>query len=402
MLDDQIRPNGHGGLEESSNENHETMESLMRSEDAGLEFPNQGEIRTGVIAIIAPSQILVSIGSKSEGVITGKELESIPQDVRNAFKVGQEIPVYIKDPEDEDGNVILSFTRARESMSWEVVEALQAKDNVINGRIDGYNKGGLIVLIEGLRGFVPSSQLSFNRRSSMQNESPDKWQKLIGETMDVKIIEIDRARRRLILSEKAANPEPRQSVKDKVLEDINEGDVLTGKVTSIADFGAFVNINGADGLVHLSEISWDRIKHPSEALEVGQDVKVKVLNVDKAKKRIGLSIRALLSDPWENKVAQYSVGQLVEGEITRLTKYGAFARIDGDLEGLIFISEMSENRIGHPKEIVKEGERLTLRIIKIDEEQKKIGLSLRKVDSGAFADLDMKALTAELTQEDEE
>lgn len=401
MVDDQVRPAGQGGLDDSMTENHETMESLMRSEDAGLEFPNQGEIRTGTIASISPTQILVSVGSKSEGVITGKELEAIPQDVRAAFNVGDEIPVYVKDPEDEDGNVILSFTRARESMSWEVVDALLAAETIVSGKVDGYNKGGLIVLVEGLRGFVPSSQLSFAHRPAAPDQSAEKFQKLIGEEVDVKIIEIDRARRRLILSERAANPEPRQSYKDKILEEINEGDVIDGKVTSIADFGAFVNINGADGLVHLSEITWDRIKHPSEALEVGQEVKVKVLNVDKVKKRIGLSIRSLQQDPWNQKISTYSEGQLVEGEITRLTKYGAFARIDGDMEGLIYISEMSENRIGHPKEVVKEGEKLTLRIIKIDNENKKIGLSLRKVDSGAFADQDLKALAAEMKQDEE-
>jgi small subunit ribosomal protein S1 len=402
MVDQNFSPKGPGGLEEDfQNEIQETMESLMQSETAGLEFPNQGEIREGVIASISPSQILVSIGSKSEGVITGKEIESIPQSERDAFVVGQTIPVYVKDPEDQYGNVVLSYSRARESLGWEIVEKIQATNEPLDGLVEGYNKGGLIVLVNGLRGFVPSSQLSASRRSVMQSESPDKWGKMIGETISVKIIEIDRARRRLILSEKAANPESKQSVKERLLEDIKEGQIYTGRVTSIADFGAFVNINGADGLVHLSEITWDRISNPSEILEVGQEVKVKVINIDKEKKRIGLSIRALLGDPWADKASTFKVGQLVEGKITRLTKFGAFAKLDGDIEGLIYISELSENRINHPKEVVKEGDTLTLRVIKIDEEQKRIGLSLRKVDSGAFADLDMKALAAEMNPDSE-
>lgn len=402
MVDQNISPKGPGGLEEDiQNENQETMESLMQSETAGLEFPNQGEIREGVIASISPSQILVSIGSKSEGIITGKEIESIPQSERDAFVVGQTIPVYVKDPEDQFGNVVLSYSRARESLGWEIVEKIQASNEPLDGLVEGYNKGGLIVLVNGLRGFVPSSQLSPSRRSLMQSEAPDKWGKMIGETITVKIIEIDRARRRLILSEKAANPESKQSVKDRLLEDIKEGQVYTGRVTSIADFGAFVNINGADGLVHLSEITWDRISNPSEILEVGQEVNVKVINIDKEKKRIGLSIRALLGDPWADKAAAFKVGQLVEGKITRLTKFGAFAKLEEDIEGLIYISELSENRINHPKEVVKEGDKLTLRVIKIDEEQKRIGLSLRKVDSGAFADLDMKALAAEMNPDSE-
>ena len=402
MIDEQDAQLGQGGREEQfQNENHETMESLMRSEDAGLEFPNQGEIRQGVIASIEKDQILVSVGSKSEGVITGKELDQIPTSDREAFVIGQSIPVYVINPEDQNGNIILSYNRAREAMGWEIVEKMQESSEAFEGKIDGYNKGGLIVLVHGLRGFIPASQISMTRRSTVQGDTPDRWAKMIGETIGVRIIEVDRARRRLILSERAANPESRQSLKERVIEGLEEGQVYTGRVTSVADFGAFVNVNGADGLVHLSELSWERIQHPNEVLEVGQEVKVKVISVDKDKKRIGLSIRALKGDPWNDKVSKFKVGQLVEGTITRLTKFGAFARLDGDDEGLIHISELSENRINHPKESVKEGDVLTLRVIRIDEDQRRIGLSLRKVDSGAYADLDMKALAAELNPDNE-
>jgi small subunit ribosomal protein S1 len=403
MIEEQDALQGQGGRDEQfQSDSHETMESLMRSEDAGLEFPAQGEIRQGVIASISQSQILVSVGSKSEGVIMGRELEQIPPTEREALKVGQEIPVYVINPEDQNGNVVLSYVRAREAMGWEVVEKMQESNESFDGTIDGYNKGGLIVLIHGLRGFIPASQISMARRSLVQGDTPDRWAKMIGETISVRIIEVDRARRRLILSERAANPESRQSLKERVIEGLEEGQVYTGRVTSVADFGAFVNVNGADGLVHLSELSWERVAHPSEVLEVGQEVKVKVISVDKEKKRIGLSIRALQGDPWNEKVAKFKVGQLIEGTITRLTKFGAFARLEGDVEGLIHISELSENRINHPKESVKEGDTLTLRVIRIDEDQRRIGLSLRKVDSGAYADLDMKALAAELNPEEDE
>jgi len=187
-----------------------------------------------------------------------------------------------------------------------------------------------------------------------------------------------------------------------VLDELNEGEVYTGRVTSIANFGAFINVNGADGLVHLSEISWDHIEHPREALEVGQEVKVKVINIDREKKRIGLSIRVLQDDPWKERLEKYSVGQLVEGVITRLTKFGAFARLEGDIEGLIHISEISENRIEHPKEVLKEGDVKSLRVIRIDPEQHRIGLSLRKVDSAAFADKDFKMMTAEFDYPEEQ
>lgn len=401
MMEQQNAQLGNGGSDElipDSNGAMESMEDLMQS-DTGLEFPSQGEIRTGVIASISPSQILVSVGAKSEGVITGRELDQIPVSEREALQVGQEIPVYVVNPEDQYGNVVLSYVRAREAMGWEVVERLQESGETFDGAVEGYNKGGLIVLVHGLRGFVPASQISMARRGQIQGDTPDRWAKQVGETISVRIIEVDRTRRRLILSERAANPETRQSIKERVIEELEEGQVHTGRVTSVAEFGVFVNINGADGLVHLSEVSWERVQHPNEVLEVGDEVKVKIINIDREKKRIGLSIKALQEDPWQDKVNAFKVGQLTEGVITRLTKFGAFARLEGDIEGLIHISELSENRINHPKEAVKEGDNLTLRVIRIDSDQRRIGLSLRKVDSAAYTDLDMKSLTAELDDE---
>ena len=265
-------------------------------------------------------------------------------------------------------------------MSWENVEKNIAEETVIDSKIIGFNKGGLIVGIGSLRGFVPSSQFSQTRRAQSTGDTRNNaGRKMIGQPISVRIIEVDRERRRLILSERAANTESRSSMKDRVISELEEGETHTGRVTSLADFGAFVNINGADGLVHLSELSWDRIQHPKEMLEVGQEVQVKVINVDKDKKRIGLSMRALQDDPWKNHVGKFSVGQLVEGTITRLTKFGAFARLEGDIEGLIHISELSENRVEHPKEVLHEGDKLALRIIKIEADKRRIGLSLRKV-----------------------
>jgi len=387
---------------EQHNNNNQTMESLLNEQDLNVDLPQSGEIRTGSIASMSPSQILISIGAKSEGVVSGRELDQLSAEERAALQVGQEVHVFVINPEDENGNVVLSLKRAQEQLSWENVEKLLESDNVIDSKIIGFNKGGLIVGVEGLRGFVPSSQISAMRRSQSTGETPEqRWQKMIGQPITVRVIEVDRERRRLILSERAASTESRQSIKERVIEELEEGKVYTGRVTSLANFGAFININGADGLVHLSELSWDHIEHPREVLEVGQEVKVKVINVDRDKKRIGLSVRALQSDPWKSRVEKYSVGQLVEGVITRLTKFGAFARLEGDIEGLIHISEIAEHRIEHPKEVLKEGEVKSLRVIRIDPEQHRIGLSLRKVDSAAFADKDFKLLTAEFDAEDE-
>jgi small subunit ribosomal protein S1 len=388
--------------QQNTNNNNQTMESLLNEQELNIDLPQIGDIRTGVIAGVSSAQILVSIGAKSEGVISGRELDQLSTEEREALQVGQEVHVFVINPEDANGNVVLSLKRAQEQLSWENVERLVESEDVVDSKITGFNKGGLIVVVEGLRGFVPSSQISAMRRGQSTGDTPEqRWQKMIGQPITVRVIEVDRERRRLILSERAASTESRQSIKERVIEELEEGKVYAGRVTSLANFGAFININGADGLVHLSELSWDHIEHPREVLEVGQEVKVKVINVDREKKRIGLSVRALQEDPWKSRVEKYSVGQLVEGVITRLTKFGAFARLDGDIEGLIHISEISEHRIEHPKEVLKEGEVKSLRVIRIDPEQHRIGLSLRKVDSAAFADKDFKLLTAEFNADEE-
>jgi len=408
-MDQNVTHNG-SGANLDNNQNDNNMASLLEKEGLGIDFPTQGEIRKGIIASITPGQILVSVGTKSEGIITGKEYELIPSDELANLKVGDEISVYVVNPEDQNGNLVLSYMRAREEESWQEVEALQASKQATHSTILGYNKGGLIVPIGGLRGFVPASQISLTRRAGVTGDTPEqRWGKMIGQEIDVCVIEVDRERRRLILSERQASTETRESVKERVLEELKEGEVYLGRITSLADFGVFVNVNGADGLVHMSEISWERIQHPSEILKVGQEVKVKVINIDHEKKRIGLSIRQLQSDPWDQKAAQFQVGQLIEGTITRLTKFGAFARLAEDIEGLIHISEISERRIEHPKEVLKEGDICTLRIIKIDPSVHRIGLSLRRVDSMAYADMDWQALegildedTAVITKNDDQ
>jgi small subunit ribosomal protein S1 len=381
---------------ESAGQESASMEALLEEQGLSIDFPTQGEIRQGIIATVSETEILVSIGTKSEGVISGREFEQIPANERSEFHIGQEIPVFVVAPEDTNGNVVLSYLRAREFKDWDDVDNLLASGEAFPSKVIGYNKGGLIVPIGNLRGFVPASQVSMTRRSAAGVESPEqRWGKMVGEPMKVRVIEVDRERRRLILSERLAIQETRESLKDRLLDELQEGSVRNGRVTSLADFGAFVNIEGADGLVHLSEISWERINHPNEVLKVGQEVQVKVISVDRDRKRIGLSIRQLQDDPWTMKVSYLKEGALVEGTITHLTKFGAFARLGEDMEGLIHVSELSEQRIAHPKEVLHEGEVVTLRVIKIDPERRRIGLSLRKVDSPAYADLDWKMALAE-------
>jgi small subunit ribosomal protein S1 len=375
------------------------MQSLLDS-DQSMNMPQRGEIRDGKIARITPTEILVDVGAKSEGIITGRELETLDEATRAALAVDQIVSVYVMDPEDRSGNIVLSLTRAREEKDWRQAEELLASQEVYSGAIAGFNKGGLIVKLGNVRGFIPASQLSSaRRRRSEGGETPEqKWGRMIGETSQVKVIEVDRSRNRLILSERAAAKETREAQKEQLLAEIKPGDVRKGHVISLADFGAFVDIGGADGLVHLSELSWKRVAHPNEVLKVGQEVEVTVLNVDRERKRIGLSMKRREDDPWLIIKEKYKPGQLVAGTITKLTKFGAFARVEGenDLEGLIHISELADGHIDHPREAVAEGQSVTLRVVKVDPEKRRMGLSLKRVSSAEYAEADWEQVAATL------
>ena len=369
----------------------ESMEELLAQEDLTLDLPKPGDIRTGFVVHRNDDEILVSIGAKSEGVIPGKEVSQLSDEDLEKLAPGQEVTVYVVAREDQHGNVVLSYTRGLEKEDWTSVQELKESSEIFESVISGFNKGGLIVKYGRLRGFVPASQFKPSRRGSQGNTAEQRWGNMVGESIIVRVIEVDQERRRLIFSEKAALQESREIFKERLLAEVSVGDVLEGRVTSLADFGAFVNINGADGLVHLTELSWDRVKHPSEVLKVGEEVNVKIITIDAENKRIGLSIRELLSDPWPQKVEQFKEGQLVQASVVRLTKFGAFARLDNtDLEGLIHVSELSDARVEHPKEVLAEGEELTLRIIRIDTDQRRIGLSVRKVHSAQYSAMDLE------------
>ena len=391
-------------LQENNQEQEQevTMETLMGeyfdADGVNIDIPTAGEIRDGIIASLSDNQILVSIGAKSEGIIAGKEFDAIPKDILATFEEGKAIPVYVITPEDHEGNLILSFVRAVEEQSWLEAEELLKSSESFDSIVAGYNKGGLIVPLSTIRGFIPASQLGLSRRLGITGGTPEeKFKEFVGQPIKVCVVEVDRQRQRLILSERAASTETRDQIRDKILEELNEGDVRKGRVTSLADFGAFVNIGGVDGLVHLSELSWDRLENPNQMLKVGDEIEVKIISIDRERRRIGLSRRALLGNPWHEHVKNLKKGQLVEGEITRLTNFGAFVKLNmpGDLEGLIHISELSEERVDHPKQVVKPGDVLTLRIINIEEADQRIGLSRRRVDSAAYADMDWKTLVAD-------
>lgn len=416
-MDDQVRVENERRGDSGVTADSHPMQSLLDASPT-LEQPKRGEIRTGTIARISPHEIMVDIGYKSEGIITGRELESIPPEVLAELKEGDEIMAFVVNPEDKNGNIILSLSRAQAEKDWREAEALHERQEVFEGVVAGFNKGGLIVKVGKVRGFVPASQLVSARarqglveegeeesEEEVAGERPqDRWQQLVGKKLHLKVIEVDRARNRLILSERAALRDWRKAQKEKLLAELHEGMQLKGRVISLADFGAFIDLGGADGLVHLSELSWKRISHPRELLKVGQEVEVEVLSIDRERKRIALSLKRTEQDPWGAIEQRYKIGQLVEGVITKLVKFGAFARIKGDddIEGLIHISELADGRINHPKEVVHEGQELTLRVIKIEAERRRLGLSLKRVDQAEYAEEDWKRGLAEVLEDEQQ
>lgn len=346
-----------------------------------------GDTLDGIIMHVSRDEILVDIGAKSEGVVPAKEMSSFSSEERGELNIGDEILVFVLQSEDKEGRAVLSLDKARQEKSWRRLQQQYESGDVLQAAVRNYNKGGLLVDLDGVRGFVPASQVSGISRGPDAQKQSD-MARLVGGKLTLKIIEINRNRNRLILSERQAAQEVREARKDEIIENLKEGDVRTGTVTSITDFGAFVDIGGADGLVHLSELSWSRVKHPAEILKVGDKTNVYVLNIDNDRKRIALSIKRTQDEPWATVNGRYQLGQLVEATITQLASFGAFARLEDGVEGLIHVSEMGDGRVQHPRDLVKEGDSVPVRIIRIDPARKRIGLSMRRVegDDGNYAD----------------
>jgi small subunit ribosomal protein S1 len=365
---------------------------------------SRGDILEGKVVRVGPEEVLIDVGRKYEGTISTRELESMGPAVIEEIQVGDEVLTYVVNPEDKNGRIVLSLRQADLEKEWRSLEKLFETGEIFEGTVTGYNKGGLIVQLGKVRGFVPTSQLVPPSRGDKERAlTREKLRaEMVGKKLMLKIIELDRQRNRLILSERAANRIWRREQKEQLLATLKEGDICRGRVSSLCDFGAFVDLGGADGLIHLSEISWGRVSHSREVLQAGDEVDVYVMNVNREKRRIGLSLKRLQPDPWSQVEEKYSEGQLVEGTITKLTEFGAFARLKGDdIEGLVHISELSNDRVAHPKEVVKEGDTLTLRIIRLDPRRRRMGLSLKSVAKAEYADLDWRVERAAMLEEQE-
>lgn len=393
-----------GAVDIDEDEDDEDEEEEPDSADEGPKM-RRGDLVDGVVIETSPTEVRIDLGEGLVGVVASRELERMDRLALESLIEGSPVTAYVLKAKGADGNPVLSLARAEEELNWRMAQEHFDSQDVYFSKVAGYNKGGLIVRFGKVRGFVPASQISRERQQRASGDSPEKrWGSMVGDDIAVKVVEMDRSRNRLILSERAAAREWREKQKSRLLEELQVGETRTGRVISLADFGAFVDLGGADGLVHLTELSWKHVTHPREVLRVGQEVEVQVISVDRARKRIGLSMKRSEDDPWSSVPREYAIGQLVQATVTKLTKFGAFARLvdSPEIEGLIHISELADYRVNHPRDVVLVGDVLTLRIVKIDPDQRRLGLSLRQVDSAKFMDQDWQAIVDEIGGDEED
>ena len=356
----------------TADENFEQM--LASSFDYSYTPPRRGEIREATILQIDEREIIVDLGAKQDGIVPSQDLERMDDEFRASLATGASVPVYVINPRDQNENLIVSINMGLQRYDWEKARELLKSQDAVDVRVSGYNKGGALVRWNRLEGFIPSSHLvSLN----LSLDRKDAMQELIGNTLGVKVIEVDQDRRRLIFSEREAQKEWRARRKAKLLAELNVGDVVNGVVTGLRDFGAFVNIGGADGLIHVSELAWHRVDHPRDILHIGEEIEVYVLNLDRETNRIALSRKRLLSDPWDDAQFRYHEGQLVEGYVTNVVDFGAFVALDDGLEGLLHLSEMGDGALKEPYSYVQKGDHLKLRISHLEPEKRRVGFTQR-------------------------
>jgi small subunit ribosomal protein S1 len=338
-------------------------------------FPtiNEGEVVHGQVVRVDKDEVLVDIGYKSEGVIPVAEL-SIRRSVNPADEVtvGDEIDALVMTKEDAEGRLILSKKRARFELAWKAIERAAESGEPVTGRVIEVVKGGLILDL-GVRGFLPASLVDIRRVQDLDE--------FMGKELRCKVIELNRSRNNVVLSRRAVLEDERKEMRQAILDRLNPGDVVEGQISNIVDFGAFVDLDGMDGLIHISELSWSHVNHPSEVLEIGQTVKVKVLDIDRERQRISLGLKQTQTDPWQQVLEQYKEGDVVEGKVTKVVTFGAFVEILPGVEGLVHISELAQHHVENPREVVSQGDTVPVLILEVDAERRRLSLSLKRVDA---------------------
>ena len=357
---------------------------LIPDYDSTFPIINEGEVVRGKVVRVDKDEVLIDIGYKSEGVIPVSEL-SIRRSVNPSEEVniGDEIDALVMTKEDADGRLILSKKRARFEMAWKRIEQAAESGEPVEGTVIEVVKGGLILDL-GVRCFLPASLVDIRRVQDLDE--------FMGQTLRCKVIELNRSRNNVVLSRRAVLEEERKEMRQAILDRLSPGDVVTGTISNIVDFGAFVDLEGIDGLIHISELSWSHVNHPSELLEIGQEVQVKVLDIDRERQRISLGLKQTQSDPWQQVIDSYDQGDVVDGKVTKVVTFGAFIEIVPGVEGLVHISELAQHHVENPREVVSQGDTVKARIIEMDPERRRLSLSLKRVEGEEGADGDAPAL----------
>src|SRR5687768_3515317 len=347
---------------------------LIPDYDATFPVINEGEVVRGKVVRVDKDEVLVDIGYKSEGVIPVSEL-SIRRSVnpQDEVQIGDEIDALVMTKEDAEGRLILSKKRARFEMAWKRIEGAAESGEPVEGIVIEVVKGGLILDL-GVRGFLPASLVDIRRVQDLEE--------FLGTELRCKVIELNRSRNNVVLSRRAVLEDERKEMRQAILDRLSPGDVVEGKISNIVDFGAFVDLDGMDGLIHISELSWTHVNHPSEVLEIGQEVRVKVLDIDRDRQRISLGLKQTQSDPWQQVLESYSENDVVEGRVTKVVTFGAFVEILPGVEGLVHISELAQHHVENPREVVSQGDAVNVLILEVDAERRRLSLSLKRVEEG--------------------
>ena len=356
---------------------------ILPNYDATIVPFEEGDVVTGKVVRIDKDEVLIDIGYKSEGVIPNNEL-SIRKSVDPSEEVelGEEVDALVLTKEDQDGRLILSKKRARFERAWRRIEGAAESGEPVTGSVIEVVKGGLIVDL-GVRGFLPASLVDIRRVPNL-----DEY---LGQNIETKVIELNRSRNNVVLSRRAVLEEERKEQRQAILERLQPGLVIEGQISNIVDFGAFVDLDGIDGLIHISELSWSHVNHPSEILSIGDTVQVKVLDIDRDRQRISLGLKQTQEDPWQRVVDTYNVGDELEGKVTKVVAFGAFVEILEGVEGLVHISELAQHHVENPREIIQPGDDVKVKILEIDSERRRLSLSIKRVEGQVLPQRDTMA-----------
>ncbi len=359
------------------------MAALLETEAAQPSSLRRGEIIEGVVMGASPDGVIVDVGTKTEAVIPQSEMLSMGVEGQSRLKAGDTVRVMVLQPMSSEGHGIVSLDRARGEEGWEILAGRLESGEIFSAEIVGHNRGGVLANVEGVNAFIPLSQIDSIRRDNP--DAANALATLVGKEVRLKVIELNRRKNRAILSERAAMTEWRREQKERIIQELQEGEIREGRISSITDFGVFVDLGGADGLAHLTELTWERGKKAKDLFKVGDEVKAYVLRVDREARKISLSLKRAHPEEWDSAVDRFVIGQVLIGRVTKLMPFGAFVRLDGPIEGLIHISEITNRRIQHPREVLEEGNVVPVKLVRIEKDRHRLGLSLRQARNDAEA-----------------